>query len=186
MNDLVFPLSAAAMTHWPACGACPSRSSRSSKWRIRSAEMAADGAAPTTRVRMNLGRRTLKREDLRGKHLHWLAVLVQRGVSYLHDALVRFRARRQYLNDLAFHSQDIAGARGPGPGDLPAQTNDAGGERQSGGDHQAHGDRGRVPAARGQSPENSGLGGCVIQVKGLRIELRGEPFEAVLFYAIHP
>src|ERR1039457_2144821 len=105
---------------------------------------------------------------------------------YLHNALVRFRARRQYFDDLAFHPQNIASARGPWPSDIPAQTDDARGERQSGCDQEPHGDRGGVPAARRQSPKDAGLGSRFIQVERLRIELRGERFDTILVYLIHP
>jgi hypothetical protein len=37
-----------------------------------------------------------------------------------------------------------------------------------------------VPTARRQSPKDASLGGCRIQVKGLRIEFLGECFDAIL------
>src|ERR1039458_9723974 len=128
----------------------------------------------------------LERQNLPGEHLHWLPVLVQRSAAYLHNALVRFRARRQYFDDLAFHPQNIASARGPWPSDIPAQTDDARGERQSGCDQEPHGDRSGVPAARSQSSKDAGLGSRFIQVERLRIELRGERFDTILVYPIHP
>src|SRR5262249_34966319 len=58
-------------------------------------------------------------------------------------------------------------ARAPRP-------DDAAGERQSALDQQAHGNRGRVPAARRQSGKQRAPRRLVIEVERLRIELAGE------------
>src|SRR5271157_823186 len=69
--------------------------------------------------------RTLEHQDLCGKYVHCLPVLIQCSASYFDDALVRFRARGRYFENLALHLQSVARAGWLRPCELSTQADDA-------------------------------------------------------------
>src|SRR5205085_824685 len=84
------------------------------------------------------------------------------------------RPRRLDCHDLALDVQNVAGTRRQRPTDLSAAADDAAGDRQAAGDVQTHRDRRRVPAARGEPAKQAAARRLIVEMKGLRIELRGE------------
>ena len=67
--------------------------------------------------------------------------------------------------------EDVAGPRWLRPIDLATDTENSTGQRQSGFDQQPHGDRRGVPAARRQAAEQRALGGVVVEMEWLWVEL---------------
>ena len=73
--------------------------------------------------------------------------------------------------------KDVARPRRTRPTDLAARTDDAAGDGCAATDQESHGNRCRVPAAGGQTAKQAGSGGIVIEMKWLRIELRGKALD---------
>jgi hypothetical protein len=71
--------------------------------------------------------------------------------------------------------EPVARAHRPRPAELvEARADDAPGQRRALGREQAHRQRRRVPAAGGKAAEDRVFGRFVVEVKGLRVERRGE------------
>jgi hypothetical protein len=103
-----------------------------------------------------------------------VAALVFRPAEKNDRAAVGSRARRRNFNDFALNMEYVSGAGRRWPAQLSPSADEAAGERRTTFDIQTHRDRGRVPTARRQALEKRALGGLLVRVKGLRIELKRE------------
>jgi hypothetical protein len=126
----------------------------------------------------------LEHQKLGRENVHRLSILVCCRAFYGNECLVGFRARRHDFEDLALHSQRIAGPGRFWPRDLSAYANEPVRERQTAGDQKAHGDGRGVPAAGRDSTEDTGPGGCFFKMKWLWIELRCKRFDGARFHEI--
>jgi len=129
-------------------------------------------------------RGALENDNFYHEHLNFLTVLIQGSAAHLHDALIRFRARRDNFEDFCFHVQDVAWPRRPGPRNFAAEADRPAAEPHSSGHAKAHACRGGVPAAGGEAAENAVVARCFIQVEWLRIEFRRKCLHAIRFHAI--
>src|SRR5882724_10752931 len=116
-------------------------------------------------------------QELRHQDIHDIAILIERGTSHRHDALMRLRTRWRDFKDLALDVQSIARTRGPGPRDFSTQADDAIREGQTAGDQKPHGRGGGVPTAGCEPFEDARLRGRLVQVERLRIKFGGELFD---------
>src|ERR1700689_3196987 len=126
----------------------------------------------------------LEDEDFCGEQLHLVAILIERDVADAHDGLIGLGARRNDFEDLAFHAQRIARTHRLGPNDFATEADDAGRQGQTAVNEETHGHGSHVPAAGGESAENAALGSGFVQMERLRIEFRGEGFDASFVHAV--
>src|ERR1051326_3231241 len=104
-----------------------------------------------------------------------LAVLVHRGVLYLHDAAVRFRRRASRLEHLRDDVERVARTHRLEPAQLvDARRADAAVREHARLPEEAERERRGVKAARDQSAEHALRGGGDVDVEGLGIELQRE------------
>src|SRR5579863_9405226 len=120
-------------------------------------------------------------QKLGRQQVNCFPVLVEHRNSHGDDALMRLGPRRRDFNNFTFDVQDVIGAGRPGPGDLSAETNDPVRKWQTTIDEKPHSDCSRVPAARSQSFEDARLSHAFVEMKRLRVELRGERFDLSFF-----
>ena len=112
--------------------------------------------------------------QVRDLNHHGLAVLVQRGVADAHDTCAGFD-RDGRTSRISDSTQDIARRHRAGPSHLLDPGPDqAAGDPEVALDHQVHRDRSGMPAARHEAAEHAICAGGGVEVKWLRVELRGE------------
>ena len=132
-------------------------------------------------------RGTAAHDQMAQRHLHGLVVLIQCCCPDLDDSLVRTRLRGSYLEHFAFDAKFIPRANGSWPAQLvKASADDAAGEFEIAVHQEPHGDRGRVPAACGETSKDRVGRGSLIEMKRLRIELGGKAFDALSIDADAP
>src|SRR5438132_2205010 len=123
--------------------------------------------------------RPARHDPDRRKGVDRLAALVERGPFDLDDPL-RLRLRRRELDHLALDVEHVAGADWREPTQLvdpdPQQRMRA--ERAHVG-RQSHGNGRGMPTRRGEALQRRLLGGGLVEVVGLRIELRREPLDVL-------
>jgi hypothetical protein len=121
------------------------------------------------------------RDDQLGRQaLHHLVSLIARHASYSGDSSIWPGSRGSIVQDFAFNLKSITGPGRIWPIKLTASPDDTASERQAALDQEAHGDRSRVPTTCRQARKHGVLGGLVIKVEGLRIELTGKSFDLLL------
>src|SRR5688500_3888264 len=121
--------------------------------------------------RLSFRARAARHHEVADRDLHRLAVLVQRGGTKLHHALVRARLRWPHFHDFGFDAQLVAGPNRPRPAEfIEARTDDAADGLYLAFDEQAHGHRRSVPAARRQPAEDRVARRRLVEVEGLRVE----------------
>jgi hypothetical protein len=93
-------------------------------------------------------------------------------------------ARWGYRDNFTFDVKSVAGTRGLGPGDLPAQAENTPRQGQTTSNEEPHRRSGGVPTASRQSSENAHLGRRFVEMEWLGVELGGELLDPRLFHDI--
>src|SRR5258708_23449171 len=99
---------------------------------------------------------------------------------------MRLGARGRDFTIFVFAAKHVTRTRGPRQSDISAKTDDAVGKWQTASNKKPHGHGGGVPAARCQSFKNACPSSGLIEMKRLRVKLRGELFDPLLFDEISP
>jgi hypothetical protein len=118
--------------------------------------------------------RNLARNNQLGlSDLNDIAALVYRPAKKNYRAAFGSRARWRVFNDFALNIEYVSGTGRCRPAQLSPGAHEAAGEWRTTLDIQTHRDRGGMPTARRQTLEEKErvLGGLVVRVKRLRIEL---------------
>src|SRR5215468_9576077 len=129
--------------------------------------------------------RTAGKEVHSGDGDHHLAVLVPHLHQRTNDAAVGLAPRRRRLEDGQARGEGVPGTDGL----HPAQLVDAGRAHaravlEEAVVEEAHEGAARVPAARDEAAPDAGLGGLLVGVKGLRVELAREAQHALLVHGV--
>jgi hypothetical protein len=119
-------------------------------------------------------------------NLNDVVALVFRPAEKNDRAAVRSRARWRDFNDFAFDMEYVSRAGRSRPTQLSSGANKAAGERLTTLDIQTHRDRGGMPTARRQALEQRALGGLLVRVKGLWIELKCECLDLRFVKPVRP
>jgi hypothetical protein len=137
--------------------------------------------------RVVASRRNFARNDKPGlKNLNDVAALVYRSAEENDGAAIRSRARWRDFNDFALNMKYVSGTGRCRPAQLSPGADEAAGEWRTTLDIQTHRDRGGVPTARRQALEERALGGMLVRMKGLRIELIGECLDLRFVKPVRP
>src|SRR6266568_1328003 len=116
-----------------------------------------------------------RHDEIRDEDLHGLAMLVERRRPDLDQPLLGTRFRRSYLQHFTFKMQLVVGPHRRRPAELiEPGADDAAGGSELALDEEPHGERRRVPAARGQSAEEGAACGLLVEMEALRIEFAGK------------
>ncbi|KAF1852500.1 hypothetical protein Lal_00037233 [Lupinus albus] len=119
-------------------------------------------------------RAAARHQQVAGHDEHGFVVLVVGGHAMVEETLLRFGLRSLDAQHFGFQSQHVAGTGRTRPAEfIEAGTDDAALDVQ-GIDQQAHGQRGSMPAAGGQSAEEGLLCCRFVEVEGLGVVLLGE------------
>jgi hypothetical protein len=118
--------------------------------------------------------RNLARNNQPVSDLNDIAALVYRPAKKNYRSAIGSRARWRNFNDFALHMEYVSGTGRCRPAQLSPGAHEAAGEWRTTLDIQTHRDRGGMPTARRQTLEERALGGLVVRVKRLRIELDRE------------
>lgn len=118
--------------------------------------------------------------------LNDIAALVYRPAKKNYRAAIRSRARWRDFNDFALNMEYVSGTGRCRPAQLSPGADEAAGEWRTTLDIQTHRDRGGMPTARRQTLEERALGGLVVRVKRLRIELDRECLDLRFVNSMHP
>jgi hypothetical protein len=130
--------------------------------------------------------RNLARNNQPGlSDLNDIAALVYRPAKKNYRSAIGSRARWRNFNDFALHMEYVSGTGRCRPAQLSPGAHEAAGEWRTTLDIQTHRDRGGMPTARRQTLEERALGGLVVRVKRLRIELDRECLDLRFVKPVH-
>jgi hypothetical protein len=120
-----------------------------------------------------------RHDEIPDKDLHRFPILIERRRSDLDQPLVGPRLRRPHFKHLAFKPQHIARTHRAGPAELfkASSDNPASGPKLALNEQPHRYGRG-VPSARRQTTKNGVTRRLLIEMEGLRIELRSESLDA--------
>jgi hypothetical protein len=119
-------------------------------------------------------------------NLNDVAALVHRPAEENYRAAIGPRARWCDFNDFALNMEHVSGTGRCRPAHLASGADEAAGEWWTALDIQTHRDRGGMPTARRQALEERVLGGLLVRVKGLRIELSRECLDLRFVKPVRP